>query len=310
MADRKVDVDSNRLTAPYVASVPPVVAVNFGGTAWYADPITGDLFAQARPDSYSLTYREVTVTPEQLQAGIQGAFTGRGDPDVQLPTTVDAGIAQQLVAASETVTEGTTSTYAAAAAIQKWLRTDGGFHYSLQLPESVLDENAQQIRDPILRFLKSKTGSCGQFASAMVMMARAKGIPARMAIGFLPGSLQDGLYTVRSSDAHAWPELWFPGAGWLRFEPTPAVRTGAPPTYTIPPATPLPGATTAPTTDSAATGSATSTARDPRAPEVDGLATADTSSVTDRVRTWLGEPWHLLLVAIILGLLWEAWSSR
>ena len=93
----------------------------------------------------------------------------------------------------------------------------------------------------------------------MVMMARAKGIPARMALGFLPGTQEEGLYTVRSSDAHAWPELYFPGAGWLRFEPTPAVRTGSAPTYTIPAAAPLPGATTAPTTDPGATGSVTST---------------------------------------------------
>ena len=224
-------------------------------------------------------------------------------PRSALSTTWTPGSRRELTALTDTVTKGTTSPYAAAAAIQKWLRTDGGFNYSLQLPESVLDENGQQIRDPILRFLKSKTGYCVQFASTMVMMARAKGIPARMALGFLPGTQDEGLFTVRSSDAHAWPELYFPGAGWLRFEPTPAVRTGAAPTYTIPAAAPLPGATTAPSTDPGATGSVTSTDRDPGAPEVDGLATADTTSFTDRVREWLGEPWHLLLVAIILGLL-------
>ena len=75
----------------------------------------------------------------------------------------------------------------------------------------MLDENGQQIGDPILRFLKSKTGYCVQFASTMVMMARAKGIPARMALGFLPGTQDEGLFTVRSSDAHAWPELYFAG---------------------------------------------------------------------------------------------------
>jgi hypothetical protein len=222
---------------------------------------------------------------------------------VRASSTVDASIAAEIGPLTDAVTKDAESPYAAAAAIQKWLRSDGGFTYSLQLPTSVLDDNGQQIGDPILRFLKSKTGYCVQFASTMVMMARAKGIPARMALGFLPGSQDDGLFTVRSSDAHAWPELYFAGAGWLRFEPTPAVRTGAAPTYTIPAAVPVPGATTAPTTSPDVTGSATSTARDPGAPEVDGLATADTSSVTDRVRVWLSEPWHLLLVAIVLGLL-------
>ena len=303
VADRQLEVESNYLSPPNVASVPPVVATDFGGAQWYADQATGDLYARARPDSYSLTYREVDPTSEQLQAGVPGASSGRGDPEVQLSTNVDAGIAAQLTALTDQVTEGTTSSYAAAAAIQKWLRTDGGFNYSLQLPASVLDDSGRPISDPILKFLQSKTGYCVQFASTMVMMARAKGIPARMAIGFLAGSAEEGLYTVRSSDAHAWPELYFPGAGWLRFEPTPAVRTGSAPTYTIPAAAPVPGATTEPSADPGATGSATSTARDPGAPEVDGLATADTSSVSDRVREWLGEPWHLLLVAIILGLL-------
>jgi hypothetical protein len=65
------------------------------------------------------------------------------------------------------------------------------------------------------------------------MMARAQGIPARMAIGFLPGQLSGEQYVVRASDAHAWPELYFQGYGWLRFEPTPGVRTGSPPPYAV-----------------------------------------------------------------------------
>ena len=68
---------------------------------WYADPSTGDLYAQARPDSYSLTYREVNVTPEQLQAGIPGAPSGRGSPDVQSSTTVDAAIAPRVIALAD-----------------------------------------------------------------------------------------------------------------------------------------------------------------------------------------------------------------
>jgi transglutaminase-like putative cysteine protease len=303
VTDRQLQVESNYLSPPHVASVGPVVATAFGDTQWYADPSTGDLYAQARPDSYSLTYREVDASSEQLQDGVAGAPSGRGDPEVQASTTVDAAIAGPLDAITDTVTAGATSAYAAAAAIQKWLRSDGGFTYSLQLPTSVLDSNGRQIGDPTLRFLTSKTGYCVQFASTMVMMARAKGIPARMAIGFLPGTQDDGVFTVRSSDAHAWPELYFPGAGWMRFEPTPAVRTGAAPTYTIPAAAPVPGATTAPTTDPAATGSATTTDRDPGAPEVDGPAVADTSTFADRAQAWFRDPWHVVLVALLLGLL-------
>ena len=77
----------------------------------------------------------------------------------------------------------------------------------------------------------TKQGYCVQFATAMIMMARSAGIPARMAIGFLPGSATQGVWTVTAADAHAWPELYLDGIGWTRFEPTPAVRSGAPPVY-------------------------------------------------------------------------------
>ena len=77
----------------------------------------------------------------------------------------------------------------------------------------------------------TKQGYCVQFATAMTMMARAAGIPARMATGFLPGSATQGVWTVTAADAHAWPELYLDGVGWTRFEPTPAVRSGAPPIY-------------------------------------------------------------------------------
>ncbi len=96
VTDRQLEVESNYLSPPHVASVGPVVATNFGDTQWYADPSTGDLYARARPDAYSLTYREVDATSEQLQNGVTGAPSGRGDPEVQASTTVDAAIADQL----------------------------------------------------------------------------------------------------------------------------------------------------------------------------------------------------------------------
>jgi hypothetical protein len=75
----------------------------------------------------------------------------------------------------------------------------------------------------------------------MIMMARAQGIPARMALGFLPGTRDGSANVVKASDAHAWPELYFEGSGWLRFEPT-ASRSG-PPSYSIAGATPGGGST-------------------------------------------------------------------
>ena len=89
-------------------------------------------------------------------------------------------------------------------------------------------------------FLAVRTGYAGHFAPAMAVMARELGIPARVAVGYLPatgpeessdgrepfGDAADpGVFAVLPRDAHAWPELWFEGSGWVRFEPTPG--TGA-----------------------------------------------------------------------------------
>ena len=88
--------------------------------------------------------------------------------------------------------------------------------------------------EPIRNFYETRRGYCVQFATAMIMMARAQGIPARMAIGFLPGQAAGtDKYIVKASDAHAWPELFFQGYGWLRFEPTPGARAGTPPPYAV-----------------------------------------------------------------------------
>jgi hypothetical protein len=78
------------------------------------------------------------------------------------------------------------------------------------------------------------TGYCEQFAAAMAVMARTLGIPSRVAIGFLSPTETnvDGTYVYKAHDLHAWPELYFPGAGWVRFEPTPPDRAPTTPGYT------------------------------------------------------------------------------
>jgi len=85
----------------------------------------------------------------------------------------------------------------------------------------------------ITRFLKDKQGFCVHFSFAMAAMARTLGIPARVAVGFTPGTKHpDGSWSVGLRDAHAWPELYFQGVGWTRFEPTPS--RGSTPDYTRP----------------------------------------------------------------------------
>jgi hypothetical protein len=104
--------------------------------------------------------------------------------------------------------------------IQERLQKD--FKYTLDGPE-------KPARDPLADFLfVRKEGYCEYFASAMAVMLRTLGIPARVATGFQSGYFNDvsGLYVVRASDAHAWVEGWIEGRGWTTFDPTP-VGSGA-----------------------------------------------------------------------------------
>src|SRR5690606_28719934 len=88
--------------------------------------------------------------------------------------------------------------------------------------------------DDLLAFLSpaGRTGYCEQFSASMALMARSLGIPARVAVGFLSPERAGNDWVFSAHDLHAWPELYFEGAGWVRFEPTPGSRSGGAPDYT------------------------------------------------------------------------------
>jgi protein-glutamine gamma-glutamyltransferase len=105
--------------------------------------------------------------------------------------------------------------YDTAANIESYLMT----HYAY-----TLDLSGPREKDPLAYFLfQHRAGNCEYFASAMTVMLRAVGVPARYATGFLPGEYNEvgGDYIVRESDAHAWVEVYFPSYGWITFDPTP-----------------------------------------------------------------------------------------
>jgi transglutaminase-like putative cysteine protease len=105
--------------------------------------------------------------------------------------------------------------YDKAASIQRYLI--GHYRYTLDL-------SGDHGSDPLADFLfVRRAGHCEYFASAMTVMLRAEGIPARYVTGFAPGEYNDvgGDYIVRESDAHAWVEVYFPEYGWISFDPTP-----------------------------------------------------------------------------------------
>jgi transglutaminase-like putative cysteine protease len=122
---------------------------------------------------------------------------------------------------AQDVTAGKASAFDRALALQAWLSSTGGFNYTLQAP-------AVLTAPQLVNFLTyTKHGYCQQFAVGMAVLARLLGIPARVVIGYTSGSRQhDGSWLVTTHDAHEWPELYFSGFGWLRFEPTPSGADG------------------------------------------------------------------------------------
>ncbi|HEX4746859.1 MAG TPA: transglutaminaseTgpA domain-containing protein [Gaiellaceae bacterium] len=108
--------------------------------------------------------------------------------------------------------------YGAVLAIESWLRQTGGFRY---------DESPPRGKGPpLVSFVtRTKSGYCQHFAGAMAAMLRMLGVPARVAVGFTSGTLEDDEWVVTDHDAHAWVEVWFSGVGWVAFDPTPGRGT-------------------------------------------------------------------------------------
>ncbi|MFD2385787.1 transglutaminase-like domain-containing protein [Enterococcus rivorum] len=115
-------------------------------------------------------------------------------------------------------------------AIETYLRTTGGYRYSkIDTPYTPED------KDYVDYFLfESKIGYCDNYSSAMVILLRTLDIPSRWVKGFAPGersydsAAATNKYTIRNSDAHSWPEVYFEGYGWIPFEPTPSFTNPIP----------------------------------------------------------------------------------
>jgi transglutaminase-like putative cysteine protease len=129
---------------------------------------------------------------------------------LQLPADLSAQIAEL----AQRITTDAATPYDKATAITDYLRTT--------ITYSTAIEPAPQGTDPLVWFLiDSRTGFCNYYATAEVILLRVVGVPARMAVGFAQGEFQSpDKYIVRERDAHAWPEVYFPGIGWEEFEPT------------------------------------------------------------------------------------------
>jgi transglutaminase-like putative cysteine protease len=208
---------------------------------------------------YSVTSLNETPSPQALNAAPSASASADGMASyLGVPASYDS-----LYPLAESVVRraGARTAFEEAVALQNWL-SDGTFAYTLNAPSVV---NARGLE----YFLTtSRRGYCQQFSFAMAALARLLGIPSRVAYGFTSGtSIGDNEWLVTTHDAHAWPELYFPGSGWLRFEPTPSGGNGqgtaTTPSYTLATGNSLAGgisAGTAPTAGASAPASSGSQA--------------------------------------------------
>ena len=190
---------------------------------------------------YRVESSDVRPTREQL-ASAPPPEAAEHAAELSLPRS---GLPESIVRTALKVTNGRVTAFDRALALQEHLRA---FSYSELAPvDGGYDGSGPEL---IARFLEQRSGYCVHFSSAMALMARVVGIPARVAVGYTPGErsseTRDGLrvWEVGTRDAHAWPELYFERVGWVAFEPTPG--RGDVPAYATPEAAGASAGSTAP----------------------------------------------------------------
>ncbi|GAA3811408.1 DUF3488 and transglutaminase-like domain-containing protein [Cellulomonas soli] len=194
---------------------------------WRYD-VQRDEVVGTRGTRQGMGYTMLVQIPDLTAATLQDASVGTFDGVEQYLALPGTDHVDDVTALAAEVTAEASTPYEQALALQTWFRSSANFAYDTRVAAARTD-------DAVWDFLTSRRGYCVQFATSMAMMARSLGIPARVGVGFLPGTAQgDGSYDVTGRESHAWPELFFEGAGWVRFEPTPAVQTGAPPRWSDP----------------------------------------------------------------------------
>lgn len=207
----KADTGEAILPMPYAP-----YQLDIGGSGWLE---TGGSLMVFNPD---VNLPELHYTVQSAEVDPQANEIPNLQPPTNIATeygTYNGPDAARLYAIADKHIAGAATPLQEAQDLQRWFLS-GHFRYSLKpgLP----------ARNWLLPFLTTdRRGFCSQFAQAFAILARTLGIPARIAIGYTGGSRGPGnTWKVTTADAHAWPELYFTGEGWLRFEPTPSGSAG------------------------------------------------------------------------------------
>lgn len=229
------------------------------GLSW--DPDSSTLIVDASSDDSDGLEYQVTSRRPVLDEGILRGAVGP-DPASILDRYIGLPVGFPELASTEAqrAVAAASGRYEQAMALQDYFR-NGTFSYSTDIA-------AGHGNDALTEFLLNRVGYCEQFAGAYAAMARSLGIPARVAIGFTPGDpdpVRPSVRQVKGLHAHAWPEVYFAGVGWVPFEPTPGRGMPGAEAYTgLPPAQDTSFDAPAPTTTTTTT-APTPTTTDPGA---------------------------------------------
>jgi transglutaminase-like putative cysteine protease len=186
---------------------------------WAYDASTYDVFRTGGSTTRGQSY---TVQSRHLQPSAQELRTAPSAPAEiqQRYTALPRNIPASVLSLTKDITSGADTAYDKAVALQQFfIDPKSGFRYTTT-PEF--------SGNPLVSFLKNRAGFCQQFAGAFAVMARQAGLPTRVEVGFTPGSAADqtGTRSITNHNAHAWPEVYFNGIGWVRFEPTASAPLG------------------------------------------------------------------------------------
>lgn len=204
------------LQVPVLFTTHPVLSVRpISRMRWQPDP-TGDVWYDATgPPIYELTSIARQPPDADLQR-LPPAVLPEDAAYLQLPDLSPAvrRLADSLTSTSNTQIERVRS-------VESWLRAR--FRYTLDLPRTAREATLENF------LFSRRAGHCEYFSTAMVILLRSVGIPARNVNGFLGGGWNEfgNFLTVTQNQAHSWVEVWFPRYGWLQFDPTPAAADEA-----------------------------------------------------------------------------------
>jgi hypothetical protein len=181
------------------------------GAAWLQSQPDGSRVLRGQLDEYRVTSWATNVTATQLAAAGTDYPPEIRATYLQLPDRLP----RRVIELAERVTAGAETPYAQARLLQDYLRRS--YRYD---PNTPPPEDGQDAVDYFL--FEAQSGFCTYYASAMAVMLRAEGVPARVATGYATGEwdADRGAYRVPGLAAHAWVEVYFPGYGWVEFEPT------------------------------------------------------------------------------------------